>query len=237
MAAEPRDRAPLYVRIVRGGFYRARFALVVCVGKGSELVAWIIDSLLGVDTGGFLEARTLRLASPDAHGFAPSPWFTLCRILPRSEVADEDVFLDIGAGKGRMVLSAALWYPFRRVIGIELSPDLAGSARRNLDRVAPRLRRRDVEIVEGDASVIPIADDVTIIYAYDPFEGQLFTQLIVQMLASLDRRPRRLRLIYRTPLRETELLGTGRARLVRRVRGRLLRWDADWPGLALFELT
>jgi len=237
MAAEEPRRAPWYVRIIRGSFYRGRFGLVVCVGKTSELLGWLIDVVLGVDTGGFVEARELGLSTPDAHGFAPSSWFTLRRILAPDEVTPDDVFLDVGAGKGRIVLSAALGYRFHRVAGIELSPELAEVARRNLDRIRSPLRAVQVSIVQGDATVIPLADDVTVIYAYDPFEGELFAELLTHIFASLERRPRRLRLIYRRPLLEADLLRTGRVRLVRRIRGRLFRWDTDWPGLALFEIT
>lgn len=41
------------------------------------------------------------------------------------------MFLDLGSGKGRMVLSAAR-FPFRRIIGVELSNDLTAIARRNV---------------------------------------------------------------------------------------------------------
>ena len=50
-----------------------------------------------------------------------------------------DVFLDLGAGKGRMLLAASR-YPFRRVIGVELSDRLAAIARSNV--AAFRLRAR-----------------------------------------------------------------------------------------------
>ena len=58
----------------------------------------------------------------------------LRRILPAREVEPHDVFLDIGCGMGRAVYQAAANYPFKRVIGVELSHELTQAARRNIER-------------------------------------------------------------------------------------------------------
>ncbi|RYH09440.1 class I SAM-dependent methyltransferase [Tropicimonas sp. IMCC6043] len=54
-------------------------------------------------------------------------------------------FLDIGCGAGMKVLTAAQW--FDRAVGVEIDPGHADSARRLL----ARLRRGNIEIIEGDA--------------------------------------------------------------------------------------
>jgi hypothetical protein len=61
---------------------------------------------------------------------------------------------------------------------------------------------------------------VTVAYLYNAFRGELFDAAVRALLASLDRRQRPLRLIYKTPLEEDRLLATGRAVRVRMVRGR-----------------
>ena len=45
----------------------------------------------------------------------------------------EFTFIDIGSGKGRVLMMAAD-YPFRRILGIELLPDLHRAAQENLNR-------------------------------------------------------------------------------------------------------
>lgn len=48
-----------------------------------------------------------------------------------SAPVDELTFVDLGAGKGRAMLLASE-LPFRRIVGVEFSPELCDVARRNL---------------------------------------------------------------------------------------------------------
>lgn len=69
---------------------------------------------------------------------------------------------------------------------------------------------------------------MTVAYLNNPFRGELFDAVVEKLLASYDRRPRSLRLIYKTPLEEARLLGTGRVRLVRAEAGTsVVREDVD----------
>src|SRR5690242_18438132 len=61
--------------------------------------------------------------------YAPTPWRLLRHILPPAEVHEGDVFADFGCGPGRVLLEAAESYPLRRVIGVEIEPELAEAAR------------------------------------------------------------------------------------------------------------
>lgn len=64
-------------------------------------------------------------------GYLPAGWMSLRRILLPREVTDHDVFVDFGSGMGRVVLQAAR-YPFRKVIGVEISETLHSIARERL---------------------------------------------------------------------------------------------------------
>jgi len=55
--------------------------------------------------------------------YVAANWLTLRRLLRRSKIRPDDVFIDLGSGMGRMVLEAAR-YPFKRVIGVELVEQL-----------------------------------------------------------------------------------------------------------------
>jgi SAM-dependent methyltransferase len=153
---------------------------------------------------------------PDRVTYQPSGWRYLRRALRRRDVGPDDVFLDLGSGKGR-VLCVAARYPFARVIGVEIAADLNAVARANLDRV--RRRCRDVELVTADAVEYEIPDDVTVVYLYHPFVGDTFRRVMGNLVASLDRAPRELRLIYALPTLAAEVEATGRFRLLRTSRG------------------
>ena len=129
-------------------------------------------------------------------------------MLNASDIEPDDVFLDLGAGKGRVLYQAAR-YPFRRVIGVEISPLLTVVARQNLARKRRRLRCREIELITMDAAEYEIPDDVTVVYLYHPFIGETFAKVVERLAASLDRRSRHMRVIYASPTQEEMLLGTG----------------------------
>ncbi len=83
-----------------------------------------------------------------------------------------------------------------------------------------------MELVPGDAAACRVPDEVTVIFMYNPFGGQVFQRWLDQLLASLDRTPRRVRLAYVNPVEHERLMRTGRCRLVGRFRG--LRPTSDW---------
>ena len=166
----------------------------------------------------------------DEHGgeradYQASDWLTLRLILPKREVSEGDVFIDFGSGLGRVVYQAAR-YPFRRVIGVELSQQLNDVAKENISRNLHRLTCENVELVASDVLHYGIPDDVTVAYFANPFTGAIFETVIDRLLDSVDRNPRRLRIIYKKPLEHDFLLATGRVTPVRLIPG--LRPTRAW---------
>ena len=100
----------------------------------------------------------------------------------------EHVFLDYGAGMGRVMVLAAT-YPFRRVLGVEVSAELSEIARANLEKCRSRLRCKDVEIITADATLYSPPSDVSVIYFYNPFAGEVLEAVFknVQRLAANSR--------------------------------------------------
>jgi len=178
----------------------------------------------GIETADIVRLDQLGLAAGGRQDYHPTPWLTLKRVLSEDEVAADDVFIDFGCGKGRVVFQAAM-HPFRRVIGVELSPALADIARDNIRRALPKLRCKHVEIVTADVVNYDVPDDVTFVYFFDPFHGEIFAAVVERLLASLRRRPRELTIIYFDPAEEQMLLAAG-ATLVRTTRG--LRPTREW---------
>jgi cyclopropane fatty-acyl-phospholipid synthase-like methyltransferase len=73
-----------------------------------------------VDTAERVDLAELGLDAPDRVDYEAGGWRDLRGVLRPTEVLPGEVFLDLGSGKGRMVLSAAR-FPVRRIIGVELS--------------------------------------------------------------------------------------------------------------------
>ena len=157
---------------------------------------------------------------PDRVTYQASSWRFLPRVLRRHDVVPGDVFVDLGAGKGRVVYQAAR-YPFARVIGVEIVPDLAEVARRNIEHNRGRLSCPNVEIVTADAAEYRLPDEVTVAYLYHPFAGATFRAVVDRLVDSLERQPRHMRLIYACPAMERELLSWAPFTLERKSRGGL----------------
>jgi SAM-dependent methyltransferase len=151
------------------------------------------------EASGIVWLREQGLEGPERNSYAPTPWGFLKRMLPVTEVSERDVFLDAGCGMGRVLLEAGLHYPFARVEGVELMPRLADSARAVLQRNEDRLRCRAWKVVTSDALDYAVPDDVTVAYLYDPFTGSVFETVMRGLEASVERHPRRLRIVYVTP--------------------------------------
>ena len=184
-----------------------------------QLLRSVVGRFLGrgyTETGDRVMLDRLGLEHPDRVGYSASPWWVLRWLLARSEVRPSDVFVEFGCGKGRIVLEAARRYPFRRVVGVELSPELSDVARGLIARERMSLRCRDVEIETADATEFAVPDDMTYAYLYNPFNGATFAKVCANILASLDRAPRSVRVIYVNPVEHPTLMATGRFHLVRR---------------------
>lgn len=191
----------------------------------------------GITTAGVIAVEELGFAPDDRVRYMASQWWTLRRILPRDEVGPDDVFVDFGCGMGQVLYQAAVRYPFRRVEGVEMSPDLTAIAARNLERNRRKFACRDVRLVTSDVLDYAIPDDVTVAYLFNPFGGAIFASVAERLVRSVEAHPRRLRVIYLNPVEEPVLLGAG-FRPVRRRRG--FRPGAEWSrskATVMYELA
>jgi CelD/BcsL family acetyltransferase involved in cellulose biosynthesis/SAM-dependent methyltransferase len=109
-------------------------------------------------------------------------------------------FVDLGSGKGRVLLLAAR-LPFRRVIGVEISPRLHAAAGANAG--AFQARHSDlapIECVCADASAYDLPDGDLLVFLYNPFDAALLARARDRMLAACARAARRLCVVYINPL-------------------------------------
>lgn len=125
----------------------------------------------------------------------------LMSLLPPEAVA-ASTFVDVGAGMGRAVLLAAE-YPFKQVIGIEVSPGLYEVARENLERGNRAGRKcRDVRLVRADARSWTYPPGNLVVFMYNPFDADAMEMTLGSILNR--RNPGTTWLLYHTPVeRET----------------------------------
>lgn len=154
------------------------------------------ERYLNIDTAGGVAVALL--GGPDESYYSPISYAAFAAAMRRIRSTPDDVFVDYGAGKGRVVVLAAT-YPFRRVTGVEFVPALAEQARENIARAAYRLRCPDVQVIVADAARLPVADDATVLHFFNPFRGATLDAVIRHLRESLARRPREVTVLYANP--------------------------------------
>jgi ribosomal protein L11 methylase PrmA len=106
-----------------------------------------------------------------------------------------DAIIDFGSGKGGAIITMAR-FPFSKIAGVEISPELVQIAKTNLSRLG--IER--TEIFCSDASAFTELDEYTHVYFYHPFPCNVMEPVIKNIEASLTRRPRNMTIIYRNPV-------------------------------------
>ncbi len=109
---------------------------------------------------------------------------------------ENSVFVDVGSGKGKVLLMASE-YNFKRVVGIELSHELNMIAQSNLSTFQRRKKKiAPIEIHEVNALDYTFTDDENVIYFFNPFSLVILERFIEMIDSSLQRNPRGIWLIF-----------------------------------------
>lgn len=127
--------------------------------------------------------------------YVPIDYLALLYLIAPIRFRPHDVFVDIGCGLGRALLTVAR-RPIRRAIGIEYNPQLADVARENAGRL--RGRRTMVEVVNLDAALADYTCG-TIFWMYNPFGKATMSVVPERLRQSLLDVPRRATIAYANP--------------------------------------
>jgi SAM-dependent methyltransferase len=125
---------------------------------------------------------------------------TFERIMNAMDICFEDyTFIDFGSGKGRVLLLASE-LPFKRVVGVELSPRLHEIAQRNVQIFgAGTQQHRKIELVCTDATAYALPAENTVFYFFDPFELPILRAVIENIRQSLQGNQHRIFIAYVNP--------------------------------------
>ena len=110
-------------------------------------------------------------------------------------------FVDAGSGKGRALLLAA-GYPFREIVGIELSPALDRIARSNIARYLSRHgcgNGAPVSSVQGDVAEYRWPSGPLLVYMWNSFTAPVMERVLNNLQAALLKEAREIYLVYVHP--------------------------------------
>lgn len=124
----------------------------------------------------------------------------------------EKSFIDIGCGKGQILLMAAM-SDIARISGIEWNSDIAEICRSNM-----RELNISADIITGDATEYRDIDEYNIFFLYNPFGEKGVRKVIGNILESRERRKRDIFLVYGNPFYHKAIVADGIVQLYRQVR-------------------
>jgi predicted RNA methylase len=165
---------------------------VICVVEDT-----LFDRTRHLDTNGIIEAAQLDVSEPDKkhiHKYQPTRVRLFRKLMQSMRLPTSQVFVDVGCGKGRILVAAAE-YGFERIVGVEISPQLSATARRNIDICRRSGIRAEIEVHCANILDVELRNDEAIFYLYWPFDRWAMQKLVAMLRASLRANEREMWLI------------------------------------------
>jgi SAM-dependent methyltransferase len=188
--------------IVKNIFYYLKELLSGRLFGESEEKKSEFDGTYGTDTEKIREIGSLDIASQNAQHavrYQPSPQNFAAELIHALPIDySQFIFIDFGAGKGRVLLIAAQ-LPFAAVIGIEFSQELCAVAIDNISKIVPNKRAGRVECYYNDVTLYPLPESPLVCYFYNPFDRLIMQAVVDRLASSLKDKPREIYIIYVHP--------------------------------------
>lgn len=173
----------------------------------------------------------LSMASLDETGLDPTRAYDysnsggprLKSILRTLNISSADSVIDLGCGKGGAMITLAQY--FTHVDGLELSERLIPIARENLRKAGAA----NTQLFHGDAAEFTDLDQYSHIYLSNPFPCAVLRRVLENVLESLERRPRKLMILYWIPVDDALLAEMGFRKVREFVHPTLAAAVYEWP--------
>lgn len=150
------------------------------------------DRKLGIETMDFVWYKDNLSAHKDAYGYEPTPYRRLEKIFTLVPMSANDIFIDIGCGRGRVLLLFAT-KKIGKAIGVELHSGIANAAEENLINL--KVPHVPVDIIQIDSAKYKFSNE-TIIFMYNPFGSRTIFEILNNIKSSLGENPRNVHIIY-----------------------------------------
>lgn len=185
----------------------------------------VFDIVHNVDTTA-VGTEKLR-GKPGNYSYDLTAWNVLPKIMRNAMLpANSVIFIDVGCGKGKILLSA-MRFPFLKIVGIEFSLSLCEVARTNL-RKSRFISRRcmNAEVICMDAAVYRLPPGPLILFFYNPFSFPVMKRVLENAVESYRASPRPIFMIFHGASSmiaaiENFLRGNGHATVLQRGAARL----------------
>lgn len=148
---------------------------------------FIMDGLLHVNT-----TKAMFLPEHDNkvnYMYEPFPYIKMKRLFKNFSFSESDGFVDIGCGKGRILVGAAL-SGCVNVYGIDISKELLEYAEKNLAECEKRKADLKYKLLCMDARDFTFTPDINKVFFYNPFSYRIFLKVMKALKKSVEENPR-----------------------------------------------
>ncbi len=156
------------------------------------------DRKFNVRTGFIVSSDNLDFGDPgiqsQAVRYRPTPPFTIIQGLKKLRRLSgldfaEEGFIDYGCGAGRVLIIAAE-SGFVDVTGIELSPSLVETCKRNIEAYAPINQASKLTVIKQNAMEYVPSTNATVFFFFVPFGADVYREVMARIRESIAALPR-----------------------------------------------
>jgi SAM-dependent methyltransferase len=156
----------------------------------------------GIHTMGEDELASLKIDGTDishASIYMPVNYYILEQLMQETvRYGGNKTFLDIGCGKGRVMVVAAA-FGFKQITGIDFSKTFCEEATLIVSQYAQRNPGAEFKVIHENASGYEIPGDISTIFLFNPFDEFMMWPVVSHIVDSQEAHPRTIRVLYANP--------------------------------------
>lgn len=167
-----------------------------------NIADFIIDGFLHVNT-----TKAMFLSQHDNkvnYMYEPFPYIKMKRLFKNYSFSESDGFVDIGCGKGRVLVGAAL-NGCVNIYGIDISKELLEYAENNLAKCRKKTDL-NYKLLCLDARDFTFSPDINKVFFYNPFSYRIFLKVLKSLKKSIEDNPRDVTIFLAGPEHVTRYL-------------------------------
>lgn len=164
----------------------------------SVLEDWYFDNRFRLDTRSEVSISDLDIPHTDkihADKYKPTRTRYFRKLMQQLAPEKQGVFVDVGCGKGRILLLAAL-YGFNKIRGIEISNNLSRIAEQNIEAFQQSYCTDcEMKVICTNVLAYEFQHDESLFFLYSPFDLYVTENFLSRVRSSLSNAPRKLCLV------------------------------------------
>ncbi len=170
-----------------------------------DYIQFEFEKKMKINTRGYLHESKLGIPLDlEPNNYVPGGNVYLTKVLKKLNIKNQDSIIDLGCGLGSPMLYFSK-FPFKIISGIEYSKVLYEGCKKNLEKI----NDSRFHLFNGDSGNFDSFDNYNYIFMFNPFGSSTMVRVLDKIKQSYNSKPRRITLIYKNPVLNTEIINTG----------------------------